>query len=357
MIDPKHLQLVLAIDKYGSLNKASKALHLTQSALSHQLKNLEEYLGIQIFHRVGNQLYFTEAGKEIREKGAVILKELNALESRMIEWREKQLQRYIHGYTQKEARRLVDQATSIEEYLHVDSIWEKDARILEVGCGVGAQTQIIAAKNPDAHFTSIDISEASIKLARKKIKALGLTNVTFRVEDIRELSRKKGVRFDHVFLCFILEHLPDPAEVLAALRHIIRPQGTITVIEGDHGSTFFHPDNAYAKKVVSAQVALQEKRGGNANIGRTLYPLLNQAGYQQIQVSPRQIYVDQSKPILVEGFIKNTFTAMMTGMSADLISEGLVAKTEYELGINGLLRTAEADGVFSYTFFKGKALR
>ena len=137
---------------------------------------------------------------------------------------------------------------------------------------------------------------------------------------------------------------------------MIKPGGTITVIEGDHGSTFFYPDDGYAKKAIAAQVALQEKRGGNANIGRAIYPLLQKATFNQIKVSPRQIYVDYSRPNLVNGFIKNTFTAMIQGMSEEIISESILSKGAMEKGIKGLLRTAEKDGVFSYTFFKGKGI-
>jgi len=100
---------------------------------------------------------------------------------------------------------------------------------------------------------------------------------------------------------------------------------------------------------------ITQKRGGNANIGRQLYPLLSKAGFKNIEVSPRQIYVDNSKSELVESFIKNTFTAMIKGMSQDIIGEDLLSKEDVKLGIQGLLRTAETDGVFSYTFFKAKA--
>ena len=72
-------------------------------------------------------------------------------------------------------------------------------------------------------------------------------------------------------------------------------------------------------------------------------------------MSPRQIYVDSSKLSLVDGFIRNTFTAMIQGMSEDLLKEELVSVSELQDGINGLLRTAEIDGVFSYTFFKANA--
>jgi len=357
MIDTKYLQLILAIDQYGSLSNASKELNLTQSALSHQLKNLEDLIGIPLFHRRNKRLYFTEAGKELRDRATKIMEDFERLNQRMIEIKEDQLSRYIHGYSQEEAMRLQNQASTVSDYLHFDSVWDSGSTILEVGCGVGAQTSIIATQNPTCQFVSIDISADSIRRAQAKMDGLGIENVECKVADVRDLAASKTEQFDHVFVCFVLEHLANPVEILTQLKNLLKPSGTITVIEGDHGSTFFYPDNKAAQKVVWAQTELQAKRGGDANIGRALYPLLQKAGFKQAEVSPRQIYVDASKEGLVDGFIKNTFTAMIQGMGEELIAEEVVTKSEYEKGIDGLLRTAEVDGVFSYTFFKGKAMK
>ena len=80
---------------------------------------------------------------------------------------------------------------------------------------------------------------------------------------------------------------------------------------------------------------------------------MNQSGFKDIKVSPRQVYVDDSNPDWVEGFTKNTFTAMIKGISKEAISKNLIGKKEIEKGINDLNRTAEGGGTFCYTFFKG----
>ncbi|MEM9921892.1 MAG: methyltransferase domain-containing protein [Bacteroidota bacterium] len=354
MIDRKHINLIIAIDKSGSLNKASKELNLTQSALSHQLKNLEDYLGLEIFHRRGNKLFFTEAGYELKEKAEKISIDLKELESRLLEIKEKQYSRYVHGYSEREAKRLIDQATTVADFLHYDSVWDKGSQILEIGCGVGAQTAIIAMKNPESHITAIDISKESVEKAREEIKRQGIQNVDFQIQDIRQFTVDREKLFDHIFICFLLEHLKRPVDILKRIKKILKPNGTITVIEGDHGSSLFYPENMFSRKVIEAQVQLQKLRGGNANIGRELYPLLSKAGYREIEVSPRQIYVDETKPTLVNGFIKNTFTAMIQGMSKEMISEGIISMKDADKGIDGLLKTTEKNGVFSYTFFKAK---
>ncbi len=68
------------------------------------------------------------------------------------------------------------------------------------------------------------------------------------------------------------------------------------MIEGDHGSAYFYPDSKAARTAIQCQVELQRRAGGNAMIGRELYPLLHAAGYRSIHVSPRMVYVDASKP-------------------------------------------------------------
>jgi SAM-dependent methyltransferase len=158
--------------------------------------------------------------------------------------------------------------------------------------------------------------------------------------------------FDHVFVCFVLEHLPHPVEALCALKKHLKPGGTITVVEGDHGSVYFHPDSEPARKAIQCQVELQRRAGGNAMIGRKLYPLLRQAGFNPVRVSPRMVYVDSSKPELVDGFTKKTFTAMTEGVRESTIKAGIVEAHVFDQGIKDLYRTAEADGVFCYTFFK-----
>ena len=69
-----------------------------------------------------------------------------------------------------------------------------------------------------------------------------------------------------VFVCFVLEHLTRPVEALALLHRLLEPGGTMTVIEGDHGSTYFHPDSAAARRVIVCQVELQRSGGGDALI-------------------------------------------------------------------------------------------
>ncbi|MBT3380910.1 MAG: methyltransferase domain-containing protein [Lentisphaerae bacterium] len=260
---------------------------------------------------------------------------------------------YVHGYDPQENDRLQDQASTLVDLLHYDTSYPAGSKVLEAGCGVGAQTISLARNSPNAHITSIDISADSVIAAEKMIREAGYANVGFQQGDIFDLSFPDN-HFDHLFLCFVLEHLPHPGEALACLRRVLRPGGTITVIEGDHGSTFFYPDSDDAQRAILCQVELQKRAGGNANIGRELYPILTSAGFLSTRVSPRMVYVDPSRPHLVEGFTKRTFTAMIEGIREPALAAGIIDPETFDKGIMDLYRTTEG-GVFCYTFFKAVA--
>ncbi|MEU1805618.1 methyltransferase domain-containing protein [Streptomyces sp. NPDC019937] len=263
---------------------------------------------------------------------------------------------YVHGYSDQEARRLGDQADALAELLHHGTAYPPGSRVLEIGCGVGAQTVHLAANSPGAHLAAVDVSEASLARARARVAAqVSGADVAWHRADLFELPFPDAA-FDHLFVCFVLEHLPDPHKALAALRRVLRPGGTVTVIEGDHDSAFFHPHSAYARAAIGGLKRLQADAGGNALIGRELQPLLSDAGFHDVTVRPRTVYVDRTRPALVEDFIRNTFIAMVVSVREDALAAGVSTAADWDRGIADLHRTAAADGTFHYTFFKAVAI-
>ena len=158
-----------------------------------------------------------------------------------------------------------------------------------------------------------------------------------------------------MFVCFVLEHLRDPLGALARLKRLLKGGGTMTVIEGDHGSAYFHPDSADARRAIQCLIDVQATMGGDALIGRRLYPLLAEAGFKEVTVSPRMVYVDASRPQLVDGFTRKTFNTMVEGARDSAIARGLIDVEAWYRGIHDLHRTTKPDGVFCYTFFKAVA--
>ncbi len=268
-------------------------------------------------------------------------------------------QDYVHGYHAQEGHRLNDQAQTLADLLHTDTRFPAGSRVLELGCGVGAQTAELLARNPDIELTCVDRNAKSLQTAGERLQPRGNATVQLLQADLYDLPSVDGplqaASYDHVVICFVLEHLNAPDDALDRARHLLRPGGTLTVIEGDHGSTAFHPDSPAARAAIDCQVQLQRAAGGDPDIGRRLYPLLSTAGFRDVRVTPRQVYVDGSQPELAEGFVRRTFTAMVAGVRLPAIAAGLTTAEGFDTGVADLLRTAEPDGVFSYTFYKAVA--
>ncbi len=259
---------------------------------------------------------------------------------------------YVHGYDPRENERLQDQAESLSDLLHSGTAYAAGRKVLEAGCGVGAQTITLGRRSPGARLTSVDVSGVSVAEARRAVERAGLDNVEVQQADIFALPFAAG-SFDDVFVCFVLEHLTRPVDALLILTKLLRPGGSMTVIEGDHGSTLFHPESAAARAAIQCQVDLQRLAGGNALIGRALYPMMTAAGLAAVRVSPRMVYVDGSRPGLANSFTRRTFTAMIAGVREAAIGAGLIEPGLFDAGISALDATAEPGGVFGYTFFKG----
>lgn len=75
-----HLKLVLIVGQEGSLTRAGEKLFISQPALSHQLKELEEYCGGPVFKRIGKKMVFTELGEKIKISAEKIFTEIETLE-------------------------------------------------------------------------------------------------------------------------------------------------------------------------------------------------------------------------------------------------------------------------------------
>src|SRR3954463_13914904 len=79
-LEIRHLQLVSAVADLGSLTRAGDRLHLTQSALSHQLRDIESRLGAALFRRAGKRLVLTPAGDRLLASATDVLERLERAE-------------------------------------------------------------------------------------------------------------------------------------------------------------------------------------------------------------------------------------------------------------------------------------
>ena len=264
---------------------------------------------------------------------------------------------YVHGYSPRETQRLYEQAEILEVILHTGTAFPAGASVLEAGCGVGGQTRLLVKRSPETVFTCIDISEKSLTTANRLRVQAGFEHVTFHREDVNRLGFADET-FDHVFVCFLLEHLDDPVAALRELKRVVRRGGTITVIEGDHGSCFWHPETPESLAAWNGLITAQRNIGHDPNIGRRLTPLLAEAGFELQTCEPAYLYADRLKPTLRDGMVDHIIVPMVQSAEHQILTDHLVPKDVYQRGISDLARVDEVDeGTFFYTWFKAVAHR
>jgi ubiquinone/menaquinone biosynthesis C-methylase UbiE len=264
---------------------------------------------------------------------------------------------YIHGYSDTESQRLRDQGQTLEQMLHAGVRFPKGATVLEAGCGVGCQTVTLAQNSPGAQFVSIDQSAESVDEARQAVEAAGLTNVTLQQADVYDLPFDDS-QFDHIFVCWVLEHLPKPVVALKALKRLLKKDGTITVIEGDHASCFFRPKSKAAQKLWDCLIAMEKQGGADPTIGRFLSPLLRTAGFADIAISPLVVYADHNTPELMTGFVEKAMIEMMAGMRDKALDGQFTNQEEWDRGMADFHKIlSEPAGAFSLTIYKATAMQ
>src|SRR5690625_254136 len=86
MLERHHLAILLAVEQYGSLTAAAEQLHLTQSALSHSMRKLEQQLGTLLWRREGRQLRPTQAGRYLLGVARRVLPQLGRAEQQLLQF-------------------------------------------------------------------------------------------------------------------------------------------------------------------------------------------------------------------------------------------------------------------------------
>jgi SAM-dependent methyltransferase len=261
--------------------------------------------------------------------------------------------RYVHGYTARESQRLNEQSRILEEILHRDVFFAPGSMVLEAGCGIGAQSEILQRKMPAVEYNAVDISlESLIQASQRRLPDYSLEQADVYHLPFRDDS------FDHVFVCFLLEHLYDPLKALTELRRVLKPRGTITAIEGDHGSCFWHPETEASLRVWNALITVQAGLGHDSNIGRRLYPLIMDAGFSDAFTTPCWLYADAASPRLLNGMVNQIIVPMVKTAREAALVQGLADPEIWDRGIRELEASGNPPaGTFFYTWFKTTAVK
>lgn len=242
---------------------------------------------------------------------------------------------YLHGYESNEQERLVRQAKFFENRIYKDVSWpEGSVDILEPGCGVGAQSEILLRRFPTCRLTSVDRSPEQLAKAKKQLKdAITSKRVKLLQAEGKDLPFKDS-SFDGAFICFVLEHVPQPVEMLSEIRRVLRPGAYLYCTEVLNSSFFFHPYAPATLKYCFAFNDHQWNLGGDPFCGAKLGNHLTDAGFQSVDTRVLSFLLDRRTPKTRNAYFEDYFemlhSASKTLIEAGLIEASLVTEMEKE---------------------------
>lgn len=263
---------------------------------------------------------------------------------------------YLHGFSDTEQNRLVKQARLLEATLFNQIDYTGVRRLLEVGSGVGAQTEILLRRFPELHVTGVDLSESQLATARANLERLPWCRERYDLHqaDAGNLPFEPR-QFDAAFLCWVLEHVPSPARVLSEVRRVLAPGSPVYVTEVMNASFLLHPYSPNVWRYWMAFNDFQYDHGGDPFVGAKLGNLLLAGGFRDVHTEIKTLHLDNREPARRKTMIAFWEELLLSAadqlLQAGSVSEDVVAGMRREM--NEVQN--DPDAVFFYSFVQARA--
>ncbi len=263
---------------------------------------------------------------------------------------------YLHGYSSEEQDRLYRQARFLEPMVHEGLPFLRRRNLIEVGSGVGAQSEILLRRLPEIRLTCIERSETQIARARKYLETVPWAKGRYSLVqgDASRLDFPSD-SFDSGFICWVLEHVPDPSLVLSELRRVLIPGSPVVVSEVLNATFFIDP---YSPNTLRYWMAFNDRQielGGDPFVGAKLGNLLQAVGYRDIETLVKTFHLDNRAPGERAEFL-GYWTELLLSGAPELVGDGRVPADVVEGMKSELARVArDPNAVFFYSFIQARA--
>ncbi len=249
---------------------------------------------------------------------------------------------YIHGFGPVEEQRLRDQASTLASVVFHDyPLPAPGGRLLELGCGVGAELDLLAERAPAWQRVGVDISASQVAAAHAH------TDAAVVRADATCLPFGTGV-FDAVVTIWLLEHVPDPLAVLAEAFRVLRPGGVVICSEVDNDTFRFSPDQPAIRQWWELFCHRQQEAGGDPFVGRRLDRLAELAGFTDISTRDLPVVSSHDQADRRDELLAYVRDLLMSG-AGNLVAGGYVgAATTADLECDFARVAADRDIHFEY---------
>lgn len=260
---------------------------------------------------------------------------------------------YIHGFSTEEQDRLKRQARFTEFAVYQDINFSGVRHLLEVGAGVGAQSEILLRRFPDIKITGIDHSDKQIETARSFLETVPGAKGRYELKQMDATAMAFDAKsFDGAFLCWILEHVPKPHRVLGEVRRVLKPGAPVVITEVMNHSFFLDPYSPNVWKYWMAFNDFQYDNAGDPFVGAKLGNLLLSQGFSDIRTNIKTLHFDNRTPNERKLTIE-FWTDLLLSASDQLVKAKYVTADEIENAKKELREVAtDPNAVFYFSFMQ-----
>ena len=257
---------------------------------------------------------------------------------------------YLHGYSPDEQDRLYAQARVFENDIYDTFDLSYFKTLLEVGSGVGAQTEILLRRFPQLEIDCVDASREQLDRAQKHLAVpIAAGKVRLHQADAAQLPFQED-HFDAAFLCWFLEHVPEPIGVLKEVRRTLRSGGTIYCTEVMHAAFFIHPYSPATQQFWFAFNDHQWNLKGDPFMGAKLGNYLMASGFQDVETRVKTAHYDNRMPKRRARMIEDWAQLVLSGAPALLAAKRVNTELVEEMKAEIARLKNDPDAVFFYSW-------
>ena len=264
---------------------------------------------------------------------------------------------YLHGFSSVEQARLLKQARLAESVLFHDIDYTGLKRLIEVGSGVGAQTEILLRRFPDLHVTCVDLNAAQLDAARGHLGAMPWLKDRYALQQANAMELPFEARsFDAAFLCWVLEHVPSPARVLSEVRRVLAPGAVVYATEVMNASFLLDPYSPNVWRYWMAFNDFQIDSGGDPFVGAKLGNLMLAGGFRDVTTEIKTFHFDNRDPARRKNMVA-FWEELLLSAADQLLDAGKVTQDTVD-GVRREMHEVQNDpnAVFFYSFVQARAV-